>query len=203
MADAIVLLKNDHKAVKKLFRQFEKLGDSAFTERKRIVGEIIKELSAHAVAEEQVFYPTVRKMVGEDVEDIALESLEEHHIVKWTLSELEDLDPADERYKAKVTVLIESVEHHIKEEEEEFFPKVREGMGRKDLQDLGLQVEKAKEAAPKVPLPTAPDTPPGGDKVPATTKQISQMAQAAPPPPVKPEAKGKPTKKLGLLGRKK
>jgi len=72
-----------------------------------------------------------------DTEDIVLESLEEHHIVKWLLSELVDMDPAHERFDAKVTVLIENVRHHVAEEESEFFPKVREQLGRNELADLG------------------------------------------------------------------
>jgi len=92
-------------------------------------------------------------------EDIALESLEEHHIVKWVLSELDGMDPAAERFDAKVTVLIENVRHHVEEEEGEFFPKVRNELGRKALGDLGEALEKAKAAAPTHPHPRSPDTP--------------------------------------------
>ena len=90
----------------------------------------------HAAIEEQVFYPVARMTVP-STEDIALESLEEHHIVKWVLSELDGLDPHDERFDAKVTVLIENVRHHVKEEEQEFFPKVRTKLSRSELADLG------------------------------------------------------------------
>ena len=86
----------------------------------------------HAAIEEQVFYPVARATVP-DTEDIALESLEEHHIVKWVLSELDGMDPAAERFDAKVTVLIENVRHHVEEEESEFFPKVRDELGRNAL----------------------------------------------------------------------
>jgi hemerythrin superfamily protein len=175
MPDAIVLLKNDHKAVKKLFRQFEKAGDGAHAERRRIVDEIIAELSKHAVIEEQIFYPTVRKALpGEESEDMVLEALEEHHIVKWTCNELKDMDPGDERFKAKVTVLIESVEHHIEEEEGDLFPDVREAMGRKELQELGAQMEEAKVLAPEDPMPKAPDEPPGGE--PLTPREVKNLA---------------------------
>ena len=158
--DAITLLRNDHKAVKRLFRQFEKAGDAAYITKRRLVDDMIRELAIHAAIEENLFYPTARELVPE-VEDNALESLEEHHIVKWTLSELETMDPQHERFDAKVTVLIESVEHHAKEEEDEFFPKVRKGMGRKALNELGDRMEKAKKAVPTRPHPKAPDEPPG------------------------------------------
>ena len=134
--DAIKLLRDDHKTVERLFKRFEKAGDRAHVEKRQIVDRIIEELSVHAAIEEQVFYPVARATVP-DTEDIALESLEEHHIVKWVLAELVDLDPSDERFDAKVTVLIENVRHHVDEEESEFFPKVRDELNRKALADLG------------------------------------------------------------------
>ena len=158
--DAITLLKNDHKAVEKLFKRFENTGERAFVERRTIVDQIIEELSRHAAIEEQLFYPVTRQTVSE-IEDVVLESLEEHHVVKWVLSELEDMHASDERFKAKVTVLIENVRHHVEEEETAYFPKVRAELGRNDLAELGDAMEAAKEAAPTRPHPRAPDTPPG------------------------------------------
>src|SRR5262245_64117799 len=141
--DAITLLKEDHKRVKELFRKFEQAGDRAYATKRKPVGRITEELSIHAAIEEQVFYPSVRRAVAA-ADDGVLESLEEHHVVKWTLSELERMDPMDERYDAKVTVLIESVEHHIGEEEEEMFPKVRKALSRTQLNELGDLMERAK-----------------------------------------------------------
>ena len=158
--DAITLLKDDHKTVEQLFKRFEKAGDKAYAEKRKIVDRIIEELSVHAVIEEQIFYPVARATVP-DTEDIALESLEEHHIVKWVLDELDGMDPENERFDAKVTVLIENVRHHVEEEEDEFFPKVRAELGRNALADLGESLEKAKAHAPTHPQPKAPDTPPG------------------------------------------
>src|SRR3954447_1795103 len=114
--DAITMLKDDHKAVEQLFKRFEKAGDGALAEKRKLVDSIIESLSVHAAIEEQLFYPVARATVPK-TDDIALESLEEHHIVKWVLSELEDLDAHDERFDAKVTVLIENVRHHVEEEE--------------------------------------------------------------------------------------
>ena len=110
--DAISMLKDDHKTVERLFKRFEKAGDRAHVEKREIVDRIIEELSVHAAIEEQLFYPVARATVP-GTEDIALESLEEHHIVKWVLSELETMTPEDERFDAKVTVLIENVRHHV------------------------------------------------------------------------------------------
>ncbi|GAA3794566.1 hemerythrin domain-containing protein [Sphaerisporangium flaviroseum] len=149
--DAIVLLKDDHKTVEKLFKQFEKAGEKAHKEKQKIVEQIINELTTHAYIEEEIFYPAARKEVPETKEHV-LESVEEHHVVVWMMSELRNLDPKDERYDAKVTVLMENVRHHVEEEEQEWFPQVREAMGRKQLQELGEQMEKAKPQAPSDPL---------------------------------------------------
>jgi hemerythrin superfamily protein len=158
--DAITLLKNDHKTVAALFKRFEQAGDRAFTQKREIVDKIIEELAVHAAVEEQLFYPVTRATVPK-TEDIALESLEEHHIVKWVLSELDEMSPEDERFDAKVTVLIENVRHHVKEEEDEYFPKVRDELGRNALNDLGEAMAAAKKVAPTHPHPRSPDTPPG------------------------------------------
>jgi len=155
--DAITLLKNDHQTVEQLFKRFEQAGERAYVQKRQIVDRIIEELSVHAAIEEQLFYPAARAAVP-DTEDMALESLEEHHVVKWLLSELETMDPAHERFDAKVTVLIESVRHHVEEEESDFFPEVRKELGRNDLADLGERMAEAKASAPTRPHPRMPDT---------------------------------------------
>ena len=158
--DAIAMLREDHRNVERLFKRFEKAGPDAHKAKRDVVDRIIEELSVHAAIEEQVFYPNVREAVSE-VEDSVLESLEEHHIVKWTLSELEGLPPDHERFEPKVTVLIESVRHHVDEEEQEMFPIVRKALGRKRLGEIGEAMAKARKTAPTRPHPRAPDTPPG------------------------------------------
>ena len=154
------MLKDDHKTVEHLFKRFEKAGARAHVEKREIVDRIIEELSTHAAIEEQCFYPVARATV-DGTEDVALESLEEHHVVKWMLSELETMSPEAERFDAKVTVLMENVRHHVKEEESDFFPKVRKELGRSSLNDLGEVMAAAKKAAPTHPHPRSPDTPPG------------------------------------------
>ncbi len=191
MPDAITSLKQDHKEVKGLFREFERLGDRATKSKKDVVDKIVRELSIHAAVEEQVFYPAAREAVPDAKDDI-LEGLEEHHIVKWTCSELEDMDPSDERYDAKVTVLIELVRHHIDEEEKEMFPTIREALGRKRLLEIGDAMEIARKAAPTRPHPRLPDEPPGnvlaGAPAAAADRMIDLVERKAP---------------TGLLGRRK
>jgi hemerythrin superfamily protein len=158
--DAITLLREDHRAVEKLFKEFEKAGPRAGKTKAKLVKQIIRDLAIHSAIEEQIFYPAVRE-ADEDVADTVLESLEEHHIVKWVLDELEGMTPEDERFDAKVTVLIENVRHHVKDEQDELFPEVRQALGRKRLAELGELMEKAKKIAPSRPHPRAPDEPPG------------------------------------------
>src|SRR5579862_6098130 len=104
--DAVTMLRTDHRAVERLFKAFEKAKDSET--KAAVVSQIIPELSVHTYVEEQVFYPAVRGEV-DDAEDMVLESYEEHHIVKWVLSELAAMSPQDERFQAKATVLMENV----------------------------------------------------------------------------------------------
>jgi hemerythrin superfamily protein len=172
--DAITLLRSDHQTVEQLFKRFEKAGDRAHVAKRQIVDRIIEELSIHAAIEEQVFYPVARATVPEAA-DITLESLEEHHVVKWLLSELEGMDPEHERFDAKVTVLIETVRHHVEEEQDEFFPKVRNALGRNELAELGAALAEAKKSAPTHPHPRSPDTPPGNGLVGTVTGVVDRV----------------------------
>jgi hemerythrin superfamily protein len=151
--DAITLLKDDHKSVEKLFKKFEDAGDNALKTKRRLVDHIIDELTAHAYIEETVFYPAAREAAPDTTAHI-LESIEEHHVVVWLLSELAGMDPADERFDAKVTVLIENVRHHVEEEEQDWFPEVRKAMGTNVLRQLGEELAAAKANAPGNPLST-------------------------------------------------
>jgi hemerythrin-like domain-containing protein len=148
--DAIVLLKNDHKEILKTFKDFEKAGESATATKGKLVNRIIELLTVHTYIENEVMYPRVRELLP-DVEDDVLESYEEHHVADLLVIELAGMKPDAERFDAKTTVLIENVRHHIEEEEQEWFPKVREGLGRKVLQELGEQMLEAKKKAPRRP----------------------------------------------------
>jgi hemerythrin superfamily protein len=150
--DAITLLKNDHRGVSKLFRAYKAEKRAGRASRSKIIDTAIKELSIHAAIEEQIFYPAIREEVPA-LEDDVLESLEEHHVLKWTLEELLAIGPGDERYDAKVTVMMEQVRHHVEEEETDWFPKVRAALPRARLRELGAQLQKAKKAAPRTPEP--------------------------------------------------
>lgn len=148
--DAIVLLKKDHQEVRKVFRDFEKAGENAYATKGRLVEKMIELLTAHTYIENEVMYPRVRELLPE-VEDDVLESYEEHHVADVLISELAAMKSDDERFTAKTTVLIENVRHHMEEEEDDWFPKVRAGLGRKQLQDIGAQLVESKKKAPTSP----------------------------------------------------
>jgi hemerythrin superfamily protein len=148
--DAIVLLKEDHKEMRKLFREFEQAGENAEKAKGKIVERILEALTVHTYIENECMYPEVRKLMP-DLEDDVLESYEEHHVADVLCMELAAMSPDDERFDAKTTVLIENVVHHMDEEEQEWFPKVRAGLGRKQLQELGARMLELKEKAPRKP----------------------------------------------------
>ncbi|PXX71278.1 hemerythrin HHE cation binding domain-containing protein [Nocardia tenerifensis] len=148
--DAIVLLREDHRAIRKLFRDFEKAGHDAHATKGKVVDKIIKALTVHTYLENECMYPEVRKLLP-DLEDDILESYEEHHVADVLVSELAAMKPDDEHFTAKTTVLIENVDHHIDEEEQEWFPKVREQLGRKQLQDIGARMLELRKKAPTSP----------------------------------------------------
>jgi hemerythrin superfamily protein len=148
--DAIVMLKEDHKRIRRLFKEFEQAGKGAKVTKGKIVGQILEELTVHTYLENEVMYPAVRSAIP-DLEDDVLESYEEHHVADVLCLELAAMSPDDERFDAKTTVLIESVTHHIEEEEQEWFPKVREGLGRKELQQLGEAMIAKRDDAPRRP----------------------------------------------------
>jgi hemerythrin superfamily protein len=159
--DALQVLIADHETVSDLFDEFESLGARSHSAREQVVAKIVEELSVHAGIEEAVFYPAVRERFANSDEPMVLEALEEHHLVKLTLSELQSMSSDSERYEAKVTVLREVVDHHVDEEETELFPKVRRAFSASELVEMGQRLDDARAMAPKRAHPSAPDTPPG------------------------------------------
>ncbi len=134
--NAITLLDKQHDEVSALFEQVEKTDQAA--ERKRLFEKIGDELAAHATIEEKIFYPAIR---AKKTEDILMESLEEHLAIKRVIADLLELAPASDVYAAKLKVLGEQVEHHVKEERTEMFPKVRKLFDTDQLEALGQEME--------------------------------------------------------------
>lgn len=149
-SDAIVLLKADHKQIRRLFRQFQAAGDRAVKTKAGLARKIIELLTVHTYIENEVMYPEVRALLPQLDEDV-LESYEEHHVADVLCAELAAMPADAERFDAKATVLIENVTHHIEEEENDWFPKVRAGLGRRQLRDIGAKLEQARQKAPTTP----------------------------------------------------
>jgi hemerythrin superfamily protein len=135
---ATTLLRGQHKQVRDLFKKVENTESPDM--RRRLLGRVEGELSAHTKIEEEIFYPAVRKLETRKAEEMVNEAYEEHHVVDLVLNELPQVDPGDERFEAKMTVLAELVDHHAREEEKEMF-KIAEKIGRAELDDLGRRME--------------------------------------------------------------
>lgn len=144
--DAIAFLVADHNKVKALFAEFEDLSDRSKANKKKIADQICEELNVHTEIEEKIFYPAIRKPLNDD--DLLDEAVVEHASAKDLIIQIQDMDPGDDLYDAKVHVLAEQVKHHIKEEERDMFPKVR----RTNL-DLVALAEKMKLFKSKKLLP--------------------------------------------------
>jgi hemerythrin superfamily protein len=143
--DAIVLLREDHKEIRRLFREFQAATTSS--RKASAVRRILRALTVYGFLETECMYPQVRELLP-DVENDVLKSAEEHHVVEVLCAELAQLGPGDERFTAKTTVLIESVTRHITNEEQGWFPQVRKGLGRKQLQDIGARMIALRRKAP-------------------------------------------------------
>ena len=173
------LLKQDHKTVKGLFRSYKEAKENGDGRaKKRLFLNIDRELSIHALVEEEIFYPAVRKQDKEQ-KDMVLEAREEHGIVKTLLSQLRELGPGDETFDAKMKVLMEGVEHHADEEEDEMFPEA-EKLGDDRLRRLGAEITARKEQLTR-------ETPAGlaATAAGSSAKRSSRGARRAPATPSK------------------
>ena len=135
--DPVKLLMKQHREVEALFKKIEQTEKA--NERKELMGQIKQKLELHTTIEEDIFYPAIRELDTDKAEEMVLEAYEEHHVVKLVLAELPNVDPEDERFEAKMTVLKELVEHHVEEEEQDkggLF-KLAKKLGKEHLEELG------------------------------------------------------------------
>ena len=142
--DACDLLDADHKAVKKMFKEFEELTESRGNTRekkRRLAERICLELTVHAQIEEEIFYPAIRKAVKDEL--MMSEAEVEHMSAKDLIAQIEEMDAGDPMLDATVTVLGEYIDHHVKEERNEMFPKAR--ATKVDLVKVRQQLEARKE----------------------------------------------------------
>lgn len=137
--DAIALLKADHRTVDELFEKFE--NSKRADQKAKIAQDICDELTVHATIEEKDFYPAAQEVLGEE-KDLVDEARVEHASLKWLIAQIEAESPDSELWEAKVIVLKEYVQHHVKEEEKEMFPKLKKT--ELDLKALGAQLAASK-----------------------------------------------------------
>lgn len=140
--DAIKLLTQDHKDVKALFKEYEKLSkaDADESQKQALAEQICEMLTVHAQIEEELLYPAAQEALEES--DLIDEAQVEHASAKDLIAQIRGMQPSDELYDAKVTVLGEYIDHHVKEEEKEMFPKLRKT--ELDLKELGLSLQSRK-----------------------------------------------------------
>jgi hemerythrin superfamily protein len=165
--DALSLLIADHNRVRGLFARFTAAEEEEnVPEMATLAQKIITELEVHTTIEEEIFYPEV-KTADEEIKDTVDEGVEEHHVVKVLIAEVKTLPPEDDTWAAKMKVIVESVEHHAGEEEEEMFPMVRKALDKAALEDMGVRME-AMKAQLGAPI--------AADKEHLTTEELRQMA---------------------------
>jgi hemerythrin superfamily protein len=154
--DALLLLTGDHNRVRGLFKSFKEAHEKKDQQRgQQLAEKIIRELTVHTEIEETVFYPAVRDAGDEKLTELVVEGYEEHAVVKELIEEVKACNPGDERWHAKMTVIIENVEHHAQEEETQMWPKVESALDSASLQALAERLEAKKR---ELGAPTTADT---------------------------------------------
>ncbi|QRX82424.1 hemerythrin domain-containing protein [Glaciimonas sp. PAMC28666] len=137
--DAITMLVHDHDTVKAMFKKYEGLGENAYVGKKNLADEICSALSEHCVIEEEIFYPAVRRALKEGP-PLVNEAVVEHAGAKELIAQLQAMSADDELFDAKVKVLSEQIDHHVKEEEGEMFPEARKShLNLVDLRDQMIE----------------------------------------------------------------
>jgi hemerythrin superfamily protein len=165
--DALDLLTADHNRVRGLFSRFQAAEGAHDGEAARLATTIFEELEVHTRIEEDLFYPTVSDC-NEEIHELVTEGIEEHHVVDDIMAEAKAVDPSDETWAAKLKVLIENVEHHAEEEEQELFPLVRKALDRDARAELGRRLEARKA---EMGAPTA------ADKAHFSTDELNRLAR--------------------------
>lgn len=156
--DGIQVLVDDHREVENLFQQYEKSDDTG--EQTRIVHQVIHELAVHGEIEELLFYPRLRAALP-DGNSLADEAVHEHLEIKQTLNKLDKMTAEDDGFATLMQSLMAEVRHHVEEEENDIFPKIREAVAADQLDKLGTSLQGAKAIVPTRPHPSAPTGPVG------------------------------------------
>ena len=165
--DALELLTADHNRVRGLFNRFQDVEGKDDAQAAELAATIFQELEVHTAIEEEVFYPAVTEC-SDEIHELVTEGLQEHHVVDTLIEEAKGLDPANETWGAKLKVMIENVEHHAGEEEEDMFPLVRKALDANAREELGARMEARKR---QLGAPTA------ADKEHLSTEELNDLAR--------------------------
>lgn len=140
--NAIELLKQDHRRVLDLISEIEQTSDHAVKTRERLFERLFEMIKKHEKMEEKILYPAAD---NKETHDMILEAYEEHHVIDRILAEADKTAVTSDTWKAKLKVMRENLEHHIKEEEEELFPKLQENFDKSTLEKFGDKMAKLQE----------------------------------------------------------
>jgi len=165
--DALALLTADHNRVRGMFSRFQEAKEAEDATRMGALAvEIFTELDVHTTIEEDIFYPWARDL-SDEIAEMIDEGLQEHHVVKILMEEMDGFEPGDDEWTAKMTVLIENVEHHAGEEESDMFPSVRSHSNVNERDTIGVRMDtrKGELGAPVL-----------ADKIDLTDQQLHDLA---------------------------
>jgi hemerythrin-like domain-containing protein len=141
--NAITLLEEDHRKMKKLLSELESTTERGVKTREELFATVKDELTVHETIEEEIFYPALKE--HPKTKEITLEAYEEHHVVDMVMAEIEGVPYDDERWGAKFKVMKENIEHHIEEEEKEMFKQARQAFEEDELEALGERMKARKD----------------------------------------------------------
>jgi hemerythrin superfamily protein len=174
--DVVDVLMTDHHEVEAIFVELESRQGTP-EHRRQLADVVIAELVRHAVAEEAYVYPAARKSLP-DGDQLAEHEIAEHADAERTMKELESLDPSDPRFDELLGKLTATIRHHVQDEENDLFPRLRAACAREELVELAGKVEAAKKSAPTRPHPAAPDHPPANRLLAPGTGLVDRMRDA-------------------------
>jgi hemerythrin-like domain-containing protein len=149
--NAITMLTDDHRAVKKLLSELESTTERGVKTREELFTRLKADLTVHEIIEEEIFYPALKE--HPKAKDIVLEAYEEHNVVDTLMGELSSLPVDDERWGAKAKVMQENIEHHIEEEEGDMFKKARQVFDEAELEELGERMARRRRSAERETAP--------------------------------------------------
>ncbi|MEU1835942.1 hemerythrin domain-containing protein [Micromonospora chersina] len=174
--DVVDVLMTDHREVEAIFVELESRQGTP-EHRRQLADVVIAELVRHSVAEEAYVYPAARKALP-DGDQLAEHEISEHADAERTMKELESLDPSEPRFDELLTKLTATIRHHVQDEENDLFPRLRAACAREELVELAGKVEAAKKSAPTRPHPAAPDHPPANKLLAPGTGLVDRMRDA-------------------------